>query len=1306
MSSRNNHPFQIRLNLNREHSRLITGLSDWLERDLLSNSQVTLTITRNAVHPELLLGLEAWLQEGLVDEATVKQLCRNLSCPLPQPEIATPSQPQPVAISSAREVRLPQPKSPSWLQQRWESLQAELSLQWLLFLGVFMVVVSSGVLAASQWQNFPPAGQYSVLLAYTLCFWGVSVWATRQGNLPLTARTLGIVALLLLPVNFWAMDGFRLANNLLGIGVSLVAILLLSLLTLNIGKRRQQLAIFSSSYLALSCLHWGWGIVNFPVIAVYLGVGIIIGLFLWRRDKLVKFSLLFYSQGVLLFRALFVAGVAISQLGLAIGASGALFWWEGETRFQRRLGGLCLFIGWFVAFWESVPWQALILSFLGLVIVWRRLRRFWRYVDFVVILLIVGQMFDLGWRLIPVTIQSQLITTAINLTQAEANPNTLWAIVGFGYVIFLVGFSDWLHRQDKSNLGYRGEFLALILAIGLIVISFVNPILRTIIFLNCAINLAIISQRRQQLFALKRGFSRSDLQLLIYWHHLAIIGTFLSGIDLIFANLGYLNWAIVLLVLAVAELIFSLVIFQPHQSLIWRNSAWYFGLGLATCSYILFVAELSFWCLLWLVIPLTLTFVASQNWRLRCRVSVALSSFGLVAIQPILLGLAISFYAADVMLFSFGFAAGVMLVNTSLLNSILVKNESFSRGGDFFATNLRLSNRETAQQLLSAIITVGFLLGFLVVIIAKYMTFGEVYFLIVSLLIFGLWGLRYLLLRQEQILAKLYGKGIDSWAILLWSLALIWLTLHSFLVYWELADADVVMLGSGIITLGAIAFRSLTQRSVWGIYALGWNVEIILAEAVGLLDSELINLAIANLSLGLAVQLFGDWWKLRQQTNLSRHWQIIPLLYGSLGAALRWGTFTRWTGLLTLALAIIVIGVGRRKEAFKPLVYLALVGVTISAYEALFYQFSLSETGAIGDGFILMSALGTAIAYAYLLLSPWLRRYLCLTRQELNFFAHLHWLGSSFLLITASFEEIQLAMTIGLTTGALLVQYAWLQGRNHPQAKIGEAWVYAGFIEALGLRLYWLSLPLAQMLASLVIWKGAIASAFAYFLYILPWQRWGWSKRPWQNIALLIPLIALLENPHNNHFLSYLFVAAFYFIPTVIQNQIRYTYISILILIWLGFQQAANYNLSDPLWYIAPISLAILYFAQFDPIFQSRNQRQTRHYLRSFSIGIICFFAFIGHLENGIFPGIISLIIILVGLGFKIRAFLYIGTITFLLNATYQLVILIFEYPFSKWIVGLLVGISLIWLAATFETRREQIANLVRSWLGELHDWE
>jgi hypothetical protein len=52
------------------------------------------------------------------------------------------------------------------------------------------------------------------------------------------------------------------------------------------------------------------------------------------------------------------------------------------------------------------------------------------------------------------------------------------------------------------------------------------------------------------------------------------------------------------------------------------------------------------------------------------------------------------------------------------------------------------------------------------------------------------------------------------------------------------------------------------------------------------------------------------------------------------------------------------------------------------------------------------------------------------------------------------------------------------------------------------------------------------------------------------------------------------------------------------------------------------------------------------------------------------------------------------------------LVIFIFDYPFFKWVIGLLVGIAFISIAANFETRRVQLSSLLRNWLAELEQWQ
>ncbi|MGB5715357.1 MAG: hypothetical protein WBM44_31150, partial [Waterburya sp.] len=101
---------------------------------------------------------------------------------------------------------------------------------------------------------------------------------------------------------------------------------------------------------------------------------------------------------------------------------------------------------------------------------------------------------------------------------------------------------------------------------------------------------------------------------------------------------------------------------------------------------------------------------------------------------------------------------------------------------------------------------------------------------------------------------------------------------------------------------------------------------------------------------------------------------------------------------------------------------------------------------------------------------------------------------------------------------------------------------------------------------------------------------------------------------------------------------------------------------------------------------------------------ILCTFALFE--QPGIIPGAISFSLIFMGLGLKIRAFLFAGTITIILTAVYQLVILVVTYSFLKWIVGLLTGICSIAIAAGFEKQRDQALNQLKNYSSKLQNWQ
>ena len=184
---------------------------------------IKLEIYLKASNPELMTGLDKLLRLGLIKEDQVRKISRtHLTCPLPEIKIEQVT-PQTPAIAPQMEpfvaekdiIVKPKPKKDKNIViQVWQAFLDELSIRWLLFLGIFLVVVSSAVLAASQWDNFPSFAQYLILWGYTLSFCGIGFWLGKQDNLQLTSQTLKNISILLIPINFWAMSSFGFGFNI------------------------------------------------------------------------------------------------------------------------------------------------------------------------------------------------------------------------------------------------------------------------------------------------------------------------------------------------------------------------------------------------------------------------------------------------------------------------------------------------------------------------------------------------------------------------------------------------------------------------------------------------------------------------------------------------------------------------------------------------------------------------------------------------------------------------------------------------------------------------------------------------------------------------------------------------------------------------------------------------------------------------------------------------------------------------------------------------------------------------------------
>jgi hypothetical protein len=548
-----------------------------------THPSIKLELILRSDHAELLQGLDYWLQLGLISEAQIEQISSKLlSCPLPQTEVLESSADF-LPVSNIPPI--PKTANASWLTRFLTSFMAEIGVVWLLFLGVFMVVVSSGVLAASQWQNFSAVGQYGILWGYTLAFGIAGLVTGRRPALQLTGRMLRIATLLIIPVNFWMIDGFKLWGTGLGWIVGAIASLSLSLITIRFLNQSSRLTLLNQ--LALCGLHWGWGVPGWALMATYSATIGTAGLQIGgqQREDQQGFDLgkvaIAFSTLLVLGRALLSQQIPISDLGLAFGICGWLLIWVNRQQ-QRLLWnpvGICLlFLGWAVTVSSDHLWQALGVSILGLWLLGDRLRRLRREQDLVVLILAGLQTFALLRVIVPPNFRRGLIAWIATHAGLELGAWELTGLGFFAYVLILLGFSAYLRRQQQAKLAQLTNRCALGLGLLLVIPGSLNPLVRSLyLSLSTVTLISIVSWRSQ------------SGRPLIYLTHITALLMLFSWIYWASPNLPIYAWSFILLGVAAIEWSFC----EMGRNERWQESAQSMGACLIGINLLLLTNQIA-----------------------------------------------------------------------------------------------------------------------------------------------------------------------------------------------------------------------------------------------------------------------------------------------------------------------------------------------------------------------------------------------------------------------------------------------------------------------------------------------------------------------------------------------------------------------------------------------------------------------------------------------------------------------------------------------------------------------------------------
>lgn len=532
------------------------------------------------------------------------------------------------------------------------------------------------------------------------------------------------------------------------------------------------------------------------------------------------------------------------------------------------------------------------------------------------------------------------------------------------------------------------------------------------------------------------------------------------------------------------------------------------------------------------------------------------------------------------------------------------------------------------------------------------------------------------------------------------------------------------------------------------LYGLGWALELLAASGVlwAVQGSRPVAplLAVINLSLGIlfwigpeklllegAARAGGTkslGGQLLQQVRALSFWRTGPLIYAGLG----WlGSHAQWsevTGLGSLGLSIVLLGLGRRqavqraqeqgREDLRPANWKGLLGawgVSVAAYESWVYFLSQRTGGSLANGLVLIALLGLSLAWGYGFCPPWLAATLQLKRAGLRWMALANWALASLVLWSALFDPrlSRWGQLLWVLTGSGLVAYAAGQARTSTLESPTErnwaptVWGYLSAWQGAGVLLGSVFLGLPQL--SIARWAGSLLCGLGLVYHGLPWRRWGWPAAPWQNTALVLPLAAFLVTAGGNNTLNLLLGATYYALLAIWRSQVRLGYVSLFLSNWILWSYGWHQDWASLTFYALPLAGSLLYVAQVDPGLQEASGRQGRHWLRLVSLGTWLLVVLVethGQRWTGFWPVGLGLALGLLGLALRVRAYLFVGTLAFGLGILRQGWLLVTAYSLLFWATGILLGLLLIWTAANFERRREEVGSRLSAWLGQLQSWE
>ena len=210
-------------------------------------------------------------------------------------------------------------------------------------------------------------------------------------------------------------------------------------------------------------------------------------------------------------------------------------------------------------------------------------------------------------------------------------------------------------------------------------------------------------------------------------------------------------------------------------------------------------------------------------------------------------------------------------------------------------------------------------------------------------------------------------------------------------------------------------------------------------------------------------------------------------------------------------------------------------------------------------------------------------------------------------------------------------------------------------------------------------------------------------------MAMILPVGMVFLSISNVALTSVLLVGAWYFWISQRPNLLRLSYLGLAFGNWAVYRLVERWWTVTPMWLAMMVGGSLLLIIQWEPLLQSPQRREVRHWLRCGALTLIALVALVesdGYFVWSLVTVMAGLLMGVLGLVFQVRSFLYIGTVLFLVKTLWLLWAFVADHSFLLWALGIVLGIVLIWVAATFESRRSQAIAFLDYWADALEKWQ